>query len=138
MGTLEPGDIRTMEKPNITFEHLKLEVVKLAQESPDNTYAGIPGLYPPVCKYAEGKCRNGSVGCIFGQAFQRLGVDPAEVDWIGEGVISDVLEALRIETDSGQRVWADKVQEEQDRGICWDEAIEAADAEVDSYRLGRG
>ena len=46
-------------------------VKELVKESPDNTYDSSGGQ----CYYAKGHCKNGSVGCLFGQALRKIGKD---------------------------------------------------------------
>ena len=60
-----------MYNPNI-IDSLYDAVNKLIEENPDNLYNG---TIEDSCSYVAGKCSNGSIGCLIGQALDRIGED---------------------------------------------------------------
>lgn len=112
-----------MEAKTPTIEDLIQTVRDLASESPDNIYNRPEGM--SVCLYNKGICTNGSVGCIFGQAFRKLGIEVDEDGWI---VI--VLITVFGYQSSSQNKWCSFVQCNQDRQKTWGECIKIADEEV--------
>ena len=96
------------------------QLLILSREKPDFVYKerGVCG----TCQY-DGPACYGSIivgsecsGCIFGQAFQRLGWETS--DRIG-GSIRDVMEKHCVECPAG---WV-KIQRAQDKGSTWKEAV---------------
>ena len=122
-----------MQKANFTIDQLIQEVRNLAAESPHNRYHNRGG----ACFYSKLLCDNGAIGCIFGQAFQRLDIDVEEIDnhadaedFDGYGSSIDrVIPKLGIEADSFELSWCKKVQTAQDNDKTWASAIEEADSE---------
>jgi hypothetical protein len=93
------------------------KLIELAKEKPDFEYRG----YGP-CYYHRGRMQYGARvnvecdGCIFGQAFQRLGVEKENLNVTG--TINEILwEYMTTPT-----YWAD-IQSRQDRGEKWSDAI---------------
>ena len=108
----------------ITLEQVKAEVIKLGQEQPDFIYnpAYDPLEFSISCFYTEG-AKDGPEcnGCIFGQALQNLGVplEKLETTQTIEFLLSDLGIAVTTEESHHLR----KVQEQQDTGKTWGEAI---------------
>ena len=96
------------------------QLLLLAREKPDFVYKeqGVCG----TCQYDGPACYGDKIvgpecsGCIFGQAFQRLGWEPS--DYIG-GIIRDVIEAYGQRCPTG---WVE-IQKAQDKGSTWKEAV---------------
>jgi hypothetical protein len=96
------------------------QLLILASEKPDFVYKeqGVCGS----CKYDGPACYGYKIvgpecsGCIFGQAFQRLGWEPP--DYIISGTIRDVMEHY-MKCPEG---WVE-IQETQDKGKTWKEAV---------------
>lgn len=103
-----------------TVEQLVAEVRKLANEKPGNVYEAEPEY---SCSYDTGVYSDGSVGCIFGQAFQRLGVPIRGSLTIGF-VICD---KLGVEASKEQCLWMGHVQGCQDHGSNWARSVYLAD-----------
>jgi hypothetical protein len=113
----------TATKP-LTIDNLLAEVRSLAMESPDNIYHRPPQdkEFIAVCEYNRGICDNGSIGCIFGQAFRRLGVEVNKICTI----------SALMHTHFGYhpitiRNWCWTLQRHQDQGKTWGEALALAD-----------
>jgi hypothetical protein len=107
------------------------EVYKIVQVRPDVTYnPGIGG-----CKYADGICSDNTVGCLFGQALSNLGVDVKRFDKYpmplnGEGTYTPAIDRILQNEFVGTEQelnWCAKVQEYQDNGCSWGEAIKEVD-----------
>lgn len=98
-------------------EKIESKLLELAEEYPSFEYNKIQ---KGPCHYHKGT-ENGPDcdGCIFGQAFQRLGVPKKELAKIGV-TIRFVIIAF---DKSCPSEWSD-VQSNQDRGMCWKNAIE--------------
>ena len=54
---------------NVTIKDIIIGIRKRVAESPDNVYHQ---PMPDTCYYGQGVCADGTIGCIFGQAFKRL------------------------------------------------------------------
>ena len=79
------------------------------------------------CMYESGICSDGSVGCLFGQGFVALGWKPYDPR-VAMG-LSGVLD-----TDYGddhRLDWCCDVQDHQDAGVPWAEAVQLADEDRD-------
>ncbi len=112
-----------MKKPTTpTVKDIIQEVRRLAKESPDNKYENIDG-----CFYSQGMCTNGSIGCMFGQAFKNLGIKiPDNLDRSG---IVGVLSELKLSEFNDHSMWCLDVQKLQDTRTTWGEAVSTADQE---------
>lgn len=96
------------------------KVKQLAAERPENMYRGVCG----ACCYDEGTCTDGSVGCIFGQAFVALGV----TEFPSTGKIRDVLPKIVSDVPSEDQIdWCRDVQLSQDRQFTWGESVKEAE-----------
>jgi hypothetical protein len=117
----------------ITIEQLILEVRRLAKESPENKYtpelADETASLIKACFYNKGKCTNGAVGCIFGQAFRNLGSPIPLVYDNGNGAgIKSIFAGLDI-THPNQNLieWCLEAQRNQDSSYTWEKCITEAD-----------
>jgi hypothetical protein len=111
---------------DFSTEKLIQAVRALAEKSPDNVYEAdtLPGNTVGGCRYASGGCQDGSKGCLIGQAFARCGIDPSDLDArYPEGAgVNEVLGAFPLNTRHGM-AWLAWVQDEQDNGSTWREAV---------------
>lgn len=100
------------------------EIRKVAAEQPDFIYNG--DTFPIECLYT--KNADGSPGgCIVGRALMRLNVEEEVlVKNDGRGA-SGVLSELGIGGDIFVMHWINEVQEIQDSGKTWAEAVQSAD-----------
>ena len=94
------------------------EARRLVEESPDNIYKAPDGEYAD-CSYIKGKCSNGSVGCLFGQAIKNVhpnfDLEPHE----GEGIRLVLDESFVF---GGIPHFCSYVQSAQDGGSTWKNA----------------
>ncbi len=101
------------------------ETRKVAAGNPDFVYQKISG----ACKYV----RNGNPDCIIGHALWNVGLIDADCPWDGYGVssISNVIRDVDWGKglDSDEVGWLSIVQDSQDTGYSWREAIAKADRE---------
>lgn len=109
-----------------TLENLIGEVRKLAQENPDNAYKCKDGRYV-MCYYSKKTCTNGSIGCIFGQAMKRLGLDDNILATMENNTIMEIIPKYYPEHNRRLAIWCREVQSAQDFGWIWSKCIEAAD-----------
>ena len=105
---------------NITSAQLEAEVRRLAAAEPDFVYRNQLGI-GDNCSYIAARI-GGDVGrpCIFGQAFQNLGVSVEDLRAVEGRKIGSAFAFL-----TGGRApegWT-RVQEMQDEGCSWGEAI---------------
>ena len=111
------------------IEKIISKVRELAFHSPDNVYSVNDEGH---CLYNAGTCSDGSIGCIFGQAFKELGLDWGE--WGDSNPVnccsaSQVVEHFDGETSDTMLKWCDCIQKEQDVGKSWRASISLADSE---------
>lgn len=102
----------------LTVKEIDKALLELMEEKPDFVYGE-----DTVCYYSRGPKGNSvkCTGCIFGQAFQRLGIPIKELQEIDKRVdttISSVAEYF-IENES-PHYWT-IIQEAQDGGCSWGE-----------------
>lgn len=117
------------EFPKLTFVQVEAEVRRLAAEKPDYVYPRSTGLCGDANCYYTADAPGNSTGeiCIFGQAFQNLGV-PAGVMAQSEGSgAASVFDSLNIPATAVQWRWASRVQETQDAQAPWSVAVAEAD-----------
>lgn len=82
------------------------------------------------CSYTRGPCDDGTVGCIFGQAFQKLGFKlPIGYDQVP---IHRLLDKTDIDTTYDQAEWCRIIQNFQDSGDTWADAIKTADSYINN------
>lgn len=109
----------------INVSELCAAVRRLASESPLNIY--LPAIKGGKCRYSSGECKDGSIGCIVGQALRAIGLDPAAFD------NAEVLapSAAKVVGDLGGNwgpgAWLLEVQRGQDAGRSWRVAVADAD-----------
>lgn len=106
----------------VTVPELEIKVRELAAKSPDNIYKPDESRqYNQYvsCFYNEGKCSDGSIGCIIGQAIKAL--DEEFFEKIKKSVcgVSDIV--------YGKTKWLQSVQAFQDKGNTWGKCIELSD-----------
>lgn len=121
----------TSETADITAEQVWEEIEKLAAESPDYVYprAERPLDLPEddpwlTCRYvhhAEDGSKTG--GCIVGQALIRLGVPVERLEKLEGRPASLVLSALSIDRTNARAEMVQIVQQKQDQGATWGEAV---------------
>jgi hypothetical protein len=118
-----------------TFEELEKEVRRLSDENPEFVYKGEEGFFSPHCSYLTGK-NDPPVGCIFGQALTALLPDTTILEEADANklTITAVLRVAGVDLSETQRRWAGEVQEYQDSGIQWKEAVVMADEFIREYR----
>lgn len=104
-----------------TVEELVAKVREIAKSRPDTIYTGTE----KGCEYNAGRCSDGSIGCLFGQAMKELGEHYLEYG----GYIDSVLSGnLKIAKNSDPKVlWCRKVQYCQDNSRSWGSSVEYAD-----------
>ena len=103
----------------------------LASESPTNIY--MPAVRGEKCHYSSGDCKNGSRGCIVGQALARIGLNPADFETC-DGVAPSAAKVVGdLSGEWGAAAWLRCVQSHQDAGKSWIASIRYAD-EQGSYR----
>lgn len=111
-----------MQNVNFIFEAV---VRKLVADCPDCVYDAKDG----PCRYASGQCSNNSVGCIIGQALAIMGHDVKLLD--SEDLVLSAgaaLNELSAGFSIGLRDWATGIQDKQDNGHPWAEALSYADS----------
>ena len=110
----------------IKVSEVAKEVRRLADTFPNFQYVP-PG---PSCKYLEEKDGEKVGSCIVGQALVNLGLDKDELSkYEGESGYMVLSETCEVD-GMNQLEWVDTVQDHQDYGRVWGEAIKAADYEI--------
>ena len=95
-----------------------------AARCPDVTYIRLKGS---SCSYREGKCTDGSVGCIFGQELFPLLPKSLHFQVSDRSTILSVLHALGFSSRAEEMTsWCNIVQHNQDMGKCWSECVQEA------------
>lgn len=105
---------------------LESAIRSLVAESPDNRYQCLPGGGPNgTASYSQGKCTNGSLGCLIGQGIIRAGGTlPAEADELFS--LGELIQLPGMDgTDDEQ--WFYDLQGAQDSGHTWKDSLEIAD-----------
>lgn len=105
-------------KEKLTIEKLVTMVRAIAFARPETYYL------EKKCQYAIGKCSDGTVGCLFGQAFKELKV---KRNFGANAGISLVIDKLDVACSRHQREWCSYVQHYQDHRNTWGDAIHMAD-----------
>ena len=117
-----------------TPQDIVREIRTLAQERPDYVYEGVGDT--STCSYVTGA--DGGPGCLVGQALQRLGVPretlaevEGDIDLNGGLGVRRLLTALLGPVHLQRAVsWIERVQDAQDSGSRWHDAVASADVEV--------
>jgi len=102
-------------------------VREFADLRPDNVYKlSNDSIH---CQYIAGTCSDGSIGCIFGQAFKELGLDWGEYGDTHAcyGTISALVQHFCGCGDHNILNWLDCVQVLQDMGHEWKNVVNEAD-----------
>lgn len=113
----------------ITGEQLVDKIRELGKRYPDGKYVKEDG----ECRYTLGSVAKGPIrcGCIVGQAIVEL--DPSLVDVLRDADCKFSIDApgictkVSIVLTNVQKSWLRKVQNEQDQGETWSDAIATAD-----------
>jgi hypothetical protein len=103
----------------------------LAESAPDNLYDG-----SGYCRYTEGTCTDRSIGCIIGQALGPMGFKRwlRKIDSTPGGVsIGRALGRMDVATTPDETIWLSVVQDAQDSGKPWGEAVSKADRTVELH-----
>ena len=107
----------------IKVSEVAKEVRRLADTFPNFQYKA-------PCKYLEEKDGEKVGSCIVGQALVNLGLDKDELSkYEGESAYAVLNETCEVDS-MNQLEWVDTVQDHQDYGRVWGEAIKAADYEI--------
>lgn len=111
-----------------TIEDVVSEVRRLAKEFPKCMYTA-PGCTKPepgqLCSNVDGKCSNGTKGCIIGQAFRNLGIKIPDLH-DKSGAPSLCGKVFGLEENVDIVMWLAKVQRSQDAGKTWAYAVRVA------------
>lgn len=121
---------------SITAADVKAKIREIAAERPTYTY--VKPSDQRYCLYvhedASGNPINGE-GCIVGQALVALGADPSTL--IGRIIAAGaLLEDFVVINDTADIRWCEDVQDAQDNGAEWYEAVEEAD-EFEAKRIAQ-
>lgn len=112
----------------INFKQLYSEIKRLVDKCPNNIYEpnNRNDNGPKQCFYMSGKCSDGSVECLIGQACFNLGLDLEKYDKSsGSTEFSQVAE-LEFETlkmSTNEIMIINDIQRRQDIGLSWKECI---------------
>lgn len=100
---------------------IRLEVIRLANESPDAVYPSNEKL----CSYLHGKCGNGN-GCLVGQAIQNLYPKYFELhpDVIEDTGVQSLPELTKV-----CKSWLEQIQLLQDACHPWGECLKEVQAQ---------
>lgn len=117
-----------MAEKIVTVSDLVETVKAIAKERPRVVY--VPRNHVEGCCYNKGMCSDNSIGCIFGQAFRRLGLVIEEAH--DNDSIEDAVRLLHLPNINRQVRLCQLIQGNQDSGFCWEQAV--ADAEASFAR----
>lgn len=103
----------------LTVKEINQALLELIEEQPEFIYNTDGG----TCYYSRGPYSdpNHCNGCIFGQAFQRLGIDIKELKKIDRSVNSTIGFVSTIFVDEEIPKYWTTIQGEQDIGVAWGE-----------------
>ena len=116
----------------INSQDLIQTVRQLANDNPTNCYEG--NKDGQGCCYARGKCSNGTIGCILGQAM--IACDHEVTEYISdkerqtkqfELLYESMINEGLIEMSRQDMIWCSEVQKYQDDGETWADAVAYAD-----------
>jgi hypothetical protein len=118
------------------IDQLADKVRELAIARPETVYRPAPtGQTSPAahCSYLGGTCSDGTLGCLVGQALLAVGFTVEQlrsVDLFGIEEALDKLHPFELTDHQYQQVrWLESVQNAQDNGYAWREAIAIANQE---------
>lgn len=123
----------TVTAPSFTAVDLMQQVRCLANEKPSFVYSEQEDYDVGWgCSYVAARIGSPKgVGCIMGQALMALGIARHTLAaWEQEAIASNVaalLDHLGVPTTGEQSAWLLDVQESQDQGLSWGEAVRLAD-----------
>lgn len=109
-----------------------IEVLReVVAERPDYVYAAPPEMTTGAasCFYVHGEGEAATPGCVVGAVLNRLGVPLSELAGHEGSPAQRVAEKL-LETDSDVASMLRQVQEEQDQGTSWGDALAHWDPEL--------
>ena len=118
---------------SFTINQLIETVRELAKEDPDNIYKNLNNQV--LCFYNKGNCLNGTIGCIFGQAFRKLGIDDTTLNNFEYKSIAEIISHNFPNCDRKLVMWCREVQSHQDKGYSWSESIKQADKYIEDISV---
>lgn len=126
-----------MSKYNFSASDVAKAVRKLAVKNPDFNYTmqeERPSISTDCSYLSAGLGVEGGKACIVGQALTSLGVSDKHLSQVETlhasiAVIRLAENLLSSAGDNKTLDWLDRVQEYQDRGVTWSNAVELADNE---------
>lgn len=105
------------------------EIAALAEKYPENRYnSAVPGT-TSGCSYLRGSnSKTKQLGCIVGQALQRCGITKEQLEPIEYNGINEMHRKIGL-ADAEQQflTWLFFVQNKQDTGTHWKNAVREAD-----------
>lgn len=124
----------------ITLQQVIDKVRELAKERPEFVYRDQPGAGGDECSYTSANVGSDEgEGCIVGQALMRCGLSRETLEDLQDGTAIGIREFLLmldeyVEQTSGlsdpRARWLVKVQNNQDTGSTWADAVWQADWEA--------
>lgn len=116
----------TDEIVTVGAEELERAIREVAAESPGYVYKrAFVDDGPPICAYFDG---DGCPSCLVGQGLARLGVTLGSLRGLNAVGVSALFEDELIETGAVPERWFTVLQDAQDFGNPWGEAVKMADA----------
>ena len=107
----------------VSLIQLARTVRKIASDRPDVKY-----MAQGNCMYDTGACSDGSVGCIFGQAINQLGLKvPHNFEGCSINMVLEEINTVKYSDQTKKMQWLDIVQASQDVGMSWAAAVSKAD-----------
>lgn len=124
------------EVQTIDLPRLIRTVIQFCKDRPDNVYtrpikSSVSGSIIS-CKYSAGDCKDGTCGCVFGQALAFQGIDVKALDISAEKYVTGgtgieaVLRHNNCAVTGIVRDWLLRLQGRQDNGDTWGEALASA------------
>lgn len=116
--------------PSINVDELVSKVREVAKENPTFVYTKKPhddqSFSAGGCEYTPDKMN--PYGCIIGAGLLKMGIDTTQPPWNDNEPIDTILEGEAF-THYKQVKWLHVVQDCQDNGHPWGQAVETADRE---------
>lgn len=124
----------SMKIEDINTTQLIADIRKIAAENPEHVYerVSLDDRTPSRCVYFI----EGSPSCLVGQGFAKQGMaedDLTPLDNLNS--IGDLLRDRIYDVDPVELRWLDRVQEVQDQGLPWSEAVDIADDSVEGLAM---
>lgn len=122
-------------KPNkFKLSELVKTVKAIIQSRPDVIYSTILEDGLGACYYSKGKCSDGTLGCVFGQAFQAMGFKiPSAND---SDSINSIIENFAVGVTQRQQDMCEGIQDWQDKENTWKTSLDMANKQLRS-KYGR-